>query len=185
MLVYFATPCQYLNYYIASMIVFTSEWWWMDENKHPCLKWDSNPRSQRPSDQGVRLKDRAATGTSNSFVYVCIFVCMNVCTHPDWILTVATVYTLYVHVYIYIYTSRNTRRCSGFKIKWKNSSDMFVVGFWIVGTQNLVVIGWGVKELISKIQTDTHTFAFIYKKIYISTVSVECEFRRNGTTAIR
>jgi hypothetical protein len=35
----------------------------------------------------------------------------------------------------------NTRRCSGFKIKWKNSSDMFVAGFWIVATPNLVGIG--------------------------------------------
>jgi hypothetical protein len=42
---------------------------------------------------------------------------------------------------IIISTSRNTRRCSGFKIKWKNSSDMFVAGFWIVATPNLVGIG--------------------------------------------
>jgi hypothetical protein len=34
----------------------------------------------------------------------------------------------------------NTRRCSGFKIKWKNSSDMFVAGFWIVATPHLVGI---------------------------------------------
>jgi hypothetical protein len=27
-----------------------------------------------------------------------------------------------------LFTSWNTRRCSGFKIKWKNSSDMFVAG---------------------------------------------------------
>jgi hypothetical protein len=39
------------------------------------------------------------------------------------------------------YTSWNTRRCSGFKIRWKNSSDMFVAGFWIVATPNLVGIG--------------------------------------------
>jgi hypothetical protein len=38
-------------------------------------------------------------------------------------------------------TSWNSRRCSGFKIKWKNSSDMFVAGFWIVATPNLVGIG--------------------------------------------
>jgi hypothetical protein len=37
-------------------------------------------------------------------------------------------------------TSWNTRRCSGFKIKWNNSSDMFVAGFWIVAAQNLVGI---------------------------------------------
>jgi hypothetical protein len=41
----------------------------------------------------------------------------------------------------YIYTSWNTRRCSGFKIKWKNSSDMFVAGFWIVVRPNLYWIG--------------------------------------------
>jgi hypothetical protein len=28
------------------------------EDKHPCLKQDSNPRSQRPSDQGLRLRPR-------------------------------------------------------------------------------------------------------------------------------
>jgi hypothetical protein len=29
-----------------------------DEDKHPCLKRDSHPRSQRPSDQGLRLRPR-------------------------------------------------------------------------------------------------------------------------------
>jgi hypothetical protein len=42
---------------------------------------------------------------------------------------------------LYSYTSWNTRRCSGFKIKWKNSSGMFVTGFWIFATPNLVGIG--------------------------------------------
>jgi hypothetical protein len=42
---------------------------------------------------------------------------------------------------VYIITSWNSRRCSGFKIKWKNSSDMFVTGFWIFATLNLVGIG--------------------------------------------
>jgi hypothetical protein len=35
----------------------TSEWW-IHENKHPCLKRDSNPRSQCPSDQGLWLWPR-------------------------------------------------------------------------------------------------------------------------------
>jgi hypothetical protein len=29
-----------------------------DEDKHPCLKRDSKPRSQRPSDQDVRFRPR-------------------------------------------------------------------------------------------------------------------------------
>jgi hypothetical protein len=34
----------------------TSKWWlWIDEGKHPCLKRNSNPQSQRPSDQGLRV----------------------------------------------------------------------------------------------------------------------------------
>jgi hypothetical protein len=41
----------------------------------------------------------------------------------------------------YIFTSWNTRRCSGFKKKWKNSSDMFVAVSWIVATPSLVWIG--------------------------------------------
>jgi hypothetical protein len=36
----------------------TSEWWWTDEDKHPYLKRNSNPRSQRPSDQDLRLRPR-------------------------------------------------------------------------------------------------------------------------------
>jgi hypothetical protein len=36
----------------------TREWWWTDENWHPSLKRNSNPRSQRPSDQGLRLLQR-------------------------------------------------------------------------------------------------------------------------------
>jgi hypothetical protein len=47
--------------------------------------------------------------------------------------------TLYLY-HPYNLTSWNTRRCSGFKIKWKNPSDMFVAGFWIVATQNVVGI---------------------------------------------
>jgi hypothetical protein len=35
-----------------------SEWWWIDEEKRPCLKRDSNPRSQRPCDQGLLLRLR-------------------------------------------------------------------------------------------------------------------------------
>jgi hypothetical protein len=44
-------------------------------------------------------------------------------------------------VFILYDTSWNTRRCSGFKKKWKNSSDIFVAGFWIVATPSLVWIG--------------------------------------------
>jgi hypothetical protein len=40
-----------------------------------------------------------------------------------------------------LHTSWNTRRCSGFKKKWTNSSDMFVAGFWIVATPSFVWIG--------------------------------------------
>jgi hypothetical protein len=29
----------------------TSEWWWVDEDKHPCLMRDSNPQSQHSSYQ--------------------------------------------------------------------------------------------------------------------------------------
>jgi hypothetical protein len=36
----------------------TSEWWWIDEDKHPCLKQDTNPRSQRSSHCGLRLRPR-------------------------------------------------------------------------------------------------------------------------------
>jgi hypothetical protein len=36
----------------------TSEWWWIDEDKCPCFKRDSNPRLERPSDQGLRLRPR-------------------------------------------------------------------------------------------------------------------------------
>jgi hypothetical protein len=36
-----------------------------NEDKHPCLKRDSNPRYQRPSDQG---SDHVATGTGLSVV---------------------------------------------------------------------------------------------------------------------
>jgi hypothetical protein len=36
----------------------TSEWWWIDEDKHLCLKRDSSPRSQRPDDLGLRFWDR-------------------------------------------------------------------------------------------------------------------------------
>jgi len=36
----------------------TSEWWRTDEDKHLCLKWDSNPRSQCPCDQGLCLWPR-------------------------------------------------------------------------------------------------------------------------------
>jgi hypothetical protein len=34
----------------------TSQWRWTHKDKHPCLKWDSNPRSQCPSDQGLHLR---------------------------------------------------------------------------------------------------------------------------------
>jgi hypothetical protein len=37
----------------------TSEWWWIDEDKHPCLKRDTNPRSQRPSNQDLRIRPRS------------------------------------------------------------------------------------------------------------------------------
>jgi hypothetical protein len=47
---------------------------------------------------------------------------------------------------------------------------MFLAGYWIVATQNLVGIGWGVKELILNIHTYKHTFAFIYKKKKISKI---------------
>jgi hypothetical protein len=34
-----------------------SEWWcWVDEDNNPCLNRDSNPQSQRPSNQGLRLR---------------------------------------------------------------------------------------------------------------------------------
>jgi hypothetical protein len=36
----------------------TSEWWWrrIDDDKHSCLKQDSKPWSQHPSDQGLWLR---------------------------------------------------------------------------------------------------------------------------------
>jgi hypothetical protein len=37
----------------------TCDWWWIDEDKQPCLKRDS---SQRPSDQGLRLRPRGHWG---------------------------------------------------------------------------------------------------------------------------
>jgi hypothetical protein len=55
-----------------------------------------------------------------------------------WLLTRCINYMRYVASHT---TSWNTRRCSGFKIKWKNSSDMFVAGFWILAAPNLVGIG--------------------------------------------
>jgi hypothetical protein len=36
----------------------TGEWWWIDEGKHSYPKRDSNTRSQRPSNQGLRLRPR-------------------------------------------------------------------------------------------------------------------------------
>jgi hypothetical protein len=52
-----------------------------------------------------------------------------------WVVEITVLY------HILEVSSWNTRRCSGFKIKWKNSSDMFLAGFWIVATPNLVGIG--------------------------------------------
>jgi hypothetical protein len=45
----------------------TSEWWWrwIHEDKYPCLKRDSNPRSRRPSDQGTCLTLRGQIGKMN------------------------------------------------------------------------------------------------------------------------
>jgi hypothetical protein len=37
-------------------------WWWTEKDKHPCLKRDSNPRSQRLSNQAY-ASDHAATRT--------------------------------------------------------------------------------------------------------------------------
>jgi hypothetical protein len=37
----------------------TSElWWWIDKDKHQCLKWNSNPRSQCPHHQGLGFRLR-------------------------------------------------------------------------------------------------------------------------------
>jgi hypothetical protein len=43
-----------------------SEWWWTDEDKYPCLKRDSNPWSQRPSDKGLRLRPRTTVTSDGS-----------------------------------------------------------------------------------------------------------------------
>jgi hypothetical protein len=37
----------------------TTKWWWIDEHNLPCLKRVSNPRSQRLSDKGLRLRPRS------------------------------------------------------------------------------------------------------------------------------
>jgi hypothetical protein len=44
---------------IYSVDRVTSEWRWTDEDKHPCPKRNSNPRSQLPGDQDLRLKPRS------------------------------------------------------------------------------------------------------------------------------
>jgi hypothetical protein len=36
--------------------VISEWWWWMVKDKHPCLKRDSKPWSQCPSDQGLCLR---------------------------------------------------------------------------------------------------------------------------------
>jgi hypothetical protein len=36
----------------------TSEWWWIVEDKHPYVKQESNPLSQRLSDQDLGLRPR-------------------------------------------------------------------------------------------------------------------------------
>jgi hypothetical protein len=41
-------------------VMVTSEWWWIDEDKHPCLKLNSNPRSHRPSNKSLLLIPRHA-----------------------------------------------------------------------------------------------------------------------------
>jgi hypothetical protein len=46
LVVYFTTLSQQLD----DDDRVTSGWWWIDKDKHPWLKRDSNPRSQRPSD---------------------------------------------------------------------------------------------------------------------------------------
>jgi hypothetical protein len=71
------------------------------------------------------------------------------------------------------FTSWNTRRCSGFKIKWKNSSDMFVIGFWIFATPNLVGIGYGVKELNSYV-------AYVSRRVLNSRYTKFCWNRLRG-----
>jgi hypothetical protein len=42
----------------------TCEWWWTYEDKHPCLKWDSNPvsalKQSRPMHQTARPRGPAA-----------------------------------------------------------------------------------------------------------------------------
>jgi hypothetical protein len=52
LVVYFTMPSQWLDYIAPKRM--TSEWW--IEHRHPCLKHDWNPRSNRPSDQGILLK---------------------------------------------------------------------------------------------------------------------------------
>jgi hypothetical protein len=49
--------------------------------------------------------------------------------------------SLVSRICLLLLTSWNTRSCSGLKIKWWNSSDMFVAEFCIVTTPNLVGIG--------------------------------------------
>jgi hypothetical protein len=47
----------------------TSEWWWsIGDDKHPCFKRDWNPRSQRPSDQNLRLRPRGHWDQHHSFI---------------------------------------------------------------------------------------------------------------------
>jgi hypothetical protein len=50
---------------IVCSVSVTSEWW-IDEDKHPCLKWNSNPRSHSPVYQGLCVRQRGHwTGDRN------------------------------------------------------------------------------------------------------------------------
>jgi hypothetical protein len=64
-----------------------------DNNKHPCRKRDSNPRSQRPSDQGLRFRlrghcDRPYRNVSQ-YNYVLLYC---------WLSPVPKVYSVPLHI---------------------------------------------------------------------------------------
>jgi hypothetical protein len=53
-----SAPPFFGSLFYEAFSVTSKWWWWVDKDKRPCLKQDSNPWSQRPSDQGLRLRPR-------------------------------------------------------------------------------------------------------------------------------
>jgi hypothetical protein len=73
---YFMTLSEYLQYSVGDMV--TSEWWLIGEDKHPFLKLFSIPQFQRPSTQGLRLRqpshwDRLESYTLDQTFQIVVF----------------------------------------------------------------------------------------------------------------